>query len=217
MSTAVPVWTEATVLAPYAVIKAESYRTLTNLDLRAKHEGVLKLLVAAGGTTALTASSALVARIMRTHSNDATSPAGGAVHFTGSHTRLGKALINNGSNYAAGVVSIAYDGAGGTAFAQDDILCLTGVTTIPTASGAISTPTMEWRKLSKGAATPITFVNPTDYAHNDNEFIVAGSAWDIYLPGGATYALEIDHLQDIASEAMFVAAYIETLDSYTIS
>lgn len=208
-------WTDnVTVLAPYAVIKAESYRLVTGLDLRTKFGGLLKLAICCGGATALTASSALTVKVYRTLNNDGASPLPTPPFFQGSHTGIGKALINGA--VAAGVTSIAYDGAGGTAFAQDNIVAIWGTDTVPIATGVVTVNHgMEWLKISKGAATPITLSTPTKYDHHDNEIICLGSAWDVFLPGGATYAIEWDHLQDIASEAMGCAAYIQTYDSNT--
>jgi hypothetical protein len=76
---------------------------------------------------------------------------------------------------------------------------------------------MEFLNLSKGAATPALFNVPTKYAHDDNEVMTLGSAWDVWLDGGSLYALVFDHLFDAAGEAMACAAYIQTYDSDSAS
>jgi hypothetical protein len=212
-----PVWTDnVTVLDPYAVIKGESYRTTTGLDLRTKFGGWLKLSIACGGSTAITAGGGLYAKVYRAFNADAANPHNGVLFFSGYQTSVGKVLINYGSNYSAGVSSIAYDTATGTAFAAENTVCLWGVTTIPIASGAISPNFgVEWLNLSKGAATPCLFNTPTKYQHNDNEFITLGSCWELWLPGGSLYAVVFDHLFDAAGEAMACAATIQTYDSNT--
>jgi hypothetical protein len=210
-----PAYTDnVTVLAPYAVIKGESYKTVNNLDLRVKVGANLKVAIACGGSTALTTNAALYAKIIRTINNDGANPMS-FLWWSQNQIAIGKALINNAANYAAGVNSIAYDGAGGAAFAAENLLCLTGMVTIPVTSGAM-TPNggVEWINLSKGAATPAIFTTSTKYAHNDNEIITLGSAWDIWLPGGATYALIFDHLFDAAGDAMICAAYLQSFDTY---
>lgn len=210
-----PNWTDnVTVLAPYAVIKGESYRVLTGLDLRAKFGAWLKLAIACGGSTGLTAGGALYAKLYRVLANDAANQMNAALFFCGVHTAIGKALINGA--VAAGVISIAYDGAGGTAFAAENIVCIWGTDTIPAASGAVSVNYgMEFLGLSKGAATPALFNTPAKYDHHDNEVITLGSAWDIWLPGGSAYALVFDHLFDAAGEAMACAAFLQSYDSNT--
>jgi hypothetical protein len=212
-----PSWTDlVTVLAPYAVIKGESYRVLTGLDLRTKFGAMLKIALACGGPTALTAGGGLYAKLYRVLNNDGVNHMNAALYFSGVQNAVGSALINNAANYAAGVSSIAYDGAGGTAFAAENQICLTGVVTVPTASGLI-TPSAnggtEWLNLSKGAATPALFNVPTKYLHLNNEFITLGSAWDIWLQGGSAYALVFDQLFDAAGEAMICAAYLQSYDS----
>ena len=203
-----------TVLAPYAVIKGEAYRTTTGLDLRTKLGGMLYLAIACGGSTGLTAGSALNVRVYRCLNNDGVNPILGAPYAAYSQTVVGKALINGA--VAAGVTSIAYDGAGGTAFAMDQQLCIWGTDTIPTASGAISVNHgVEWLKCGKGAATPVLFGTPTKVDHHDNEVITIGSAWCIPLEGMSAYAVEFDHLMDAAGEAMACAAYVQTFDSMT--
>jgi hypothetical protein len=216
-----PVWTDnVTVLAPYAVIKGESHRIVTGLDLRAKFGAMLKIALACGGSTAITSGGGLYAKLYRTLNNDGVNPMNAALYFSGVQTAVGKALINNASNYAAGIGSIAYDGAAGTAFAAENQLCLTGVVSIPVASGLIvpsENGGTEWLNLSKGATTPCLFNTPTKYLHLDNEFITLGSAWDVWLQGGAAYALVFDHLFDAAGEAMICAAYLQTYDSNLIT
>ena len=216
-----PVWTDnVTVLAPYAVIKGESYRTVMGLDLRTKFGGMLKINLACGGPTAITSGGGLYAKLYRTLNNDGVNHMNAALYFSGVQTAVGSALINNAANYALGVSSIAYDGAAGTAFAAENQICLAGVVTVPTASGAIVPSTgggTEWLNLSKGAATPCLFNTPTKYLHLDNEFLTLGSAWDIWLQGGATYALVFDHLFDAAGEAMICAAYLQTYDSNLVT
>jgi hypothetical protein len=200
-----------TVLAPYAVVKGQSL--LTAIDLRTKIGAFLKIMIACGGSTALTTAAALYAKLIRTINNDGANPSS-FLWWTNNQIAIGKVLINNAGNYVAGVQSIAYDGAAGTAFAAENLLCLTGMGTIPVASGAM-TPNggVEWINLSKGAATPALLTSPTKYAHNDNEIITLGSAWDIWLSGGATYDLIFDHLFDAAGDAMICAAYMQTWDS----
>lgn len=210
-----PNWTDnVTVLAPYAVIKGESYRVTTGLDLRTKFGAWLKLAIACGGSTAITAGGGLYAKIYRELNNDGANSMNGSLFFSGVQTAVGKALINGA--VAAGVTSIAYDGAGGTAFAAENTVCIWGTDTIPAASGAVSVNHgMEFLNLSKGAATPCLFNTPTKYDHHDNEVITLASAWDIWLPGGSLYAIVFDHLFDAAGEAMACAAYLQTYDSNT--
>lgn len=212
-TTFTPVWTDnVTVLAPYAVIKGEVYSVSTGLDLRGKFGGMLKVAIACGGSTAITAGGALYAKVYRTLNNGGATPLDAPLYFCGSQTAVGKALINGA--VAAGVTSIAYDGAGGTAFAAENIICIWGTDSIPGASGAISANHgVEWLNLSKGAATPALFNIATKYDHHDNEVMALGSAWDVWLEGGATYLLVFDHLFDAAGEAMACAAYIQTYDS----
>jgi hypothetical protein len=211
MGTITATWTDNVTVATWAIIKAETYRTVTGLDLRTKRGGWLKLAIAAGGTTALTASSALTVKVYRTLNNDGANSHNGTPYFQGDHTALGKALVNGA--VSAGVTSIAYDGAAGTAFAQNNTVCIIGNDTLATATGAQTVNHgAEWLKISKGAATPITFTTPAKYDHHDNEIICLASAWEIWLEGGSAYALECDHLQDIASEAMLVNAMIQTYD-----
>lgn len=215
MATLTPVWTDnVTVLAPYAVIKGEKYAVTTGLDLRTKFGGMLSFAIACGGSTAITTGGSLNAKVYRTINNGGISPIYGDVYAQIYQGTVGKVLINNASNYAAGVTSIAYDNATGTAFAVEATLCLTGLTTIPTSSGALSPAYgCEWLNLSKGAATPCLFNIPTQYAHNDNEFITWGQASTIWLEGGSAYNLVFDHMFDAAGEAMLCAAYIQTYDS----
>lgn len=209
-----PTWTDnVTVLAPYAVIKSASYRVVTGLDLRLKKGGMLKVGIACGGATALTAGGALYAKVYRCLNNDGANPMNGALWACLSQTALGAALLNNGAGYNAGAVSMAYDGAVGTAFAAENIIFFWAVaTTVPGASGALNAGA-EFMQLSKGAATPMLFNTPSKYAHIDNELVTLGSAMDIWLPGGSAYALVVDHLFDAAGDAMACAAYIQTYDS----
>ena len=212
-----PTWTDnVVVLAPYAVIKGESYRVVTGLDLRTKFGAMLKIALACGGSTGITSGGGLYAKLYRCLNNDGVNHMNGALYFSGVQTAVGYALINLLAGYAAGVSSIAFDGAAGTAFAAENQLCLTGVITIPVASGLIVPSTnggTEWLNLSKGAATPALFNVPTKYLHLDNEFITLGSAWDVWLQGGSVYALVFDHLFDAAGEAMICAAYLQSYDN----
>jgi hypothetical protein len=206
-----------TVLAPYAVIKGESYRvsgaSVAGLDLRTKVGAWLKLAIACGGSTALTAGAALYAKIYRCLNADGVNQMNGSLFFNGVHTAIGKVLINGAVD--AGVKSIAYDGAAGTAFAAENTVCIWGTDTIPVASGAvIANHGVEFLNLSKGAATPCLFNTPTKYDHHDNEVITLASAWDLWLPGGSVYSLVADHLFDAAGEAMICAAYLQSFDSY---
>ena len=208
-----PVWTDnVTVVAPYCLPNANYYRSTSGLDLRTKFGGVLHLSIASGGGTALTAGSALNAKVYRLLNNDGATPLGAYLYAQLSQTTVGKALVNNAGNYASGVVSIAYDGATGTAFAAENTLCFWGVTAIP-GQGAIGSGTTEWLNLSKGATTPILLNCPTKYAHNDNEIITIGTSAQIWLEGGSTYAVVFDHLLDAAGEAMACAAYLQSYDS----
>ena len=208
-----PVWTDnVTVLAPYAVIKGESYRTVTGLDLRTKFGAQLFFSIACGGSTALTAGGALYAKVYRLLNNDGVTPHNGYIYAQISQTAVGKALINGA--VSAGVVSIAYDGAGGTAFAAENTICIWGTDTIPTASGTISANHgVEWLNLSKGAATPALFNVPTKYDHHDNEVITLATSGQVWLDGGAAYAIVFDHLFDAAGEAMACSAYLQSYDS----
>jgi len=207
-----PTWTDnVTVLAPYAVIKSDSYRVVTGLDLRVKKGGMLKIGIACGGNTPLTAGGALYAKVYRTLNNDGANPMNGALHACLSQTVLGAALLSAAQN--AGAVSMAYDGAVGTAFAAENIIFFWAVaTTVPAASGALNAGA-EFLQLSKGAATPMLFNTPSKYSHVDNELVSLGSAMDIWLPGGSAYALVVDHLFDALGDAMACAAYIQTYDS----
>lgn len=215
MADITPIWTDnVTVLAPWAVIKGE--RKSVTLDLRTKVGAELFYAIACGGSTGITSGGYLWAKVFRTINNTGVSPFSSYLWDSISQNTVGYALINNGSNYAAGVNSIAYDGAAGTAFASENTLCLTGVTTIPTSSGAISpNGGVEWLNLAKGATTPAIFSQLTKYLHNDNEFITLGTSRQIWLEGGSLYTIVFDHLFDAAGEAMICAASAQTYDKDT--
>jgi hypothetical protein len=208
-----PNWSDnVEVQAPYALIKGSTgfLKVTTGLDLRAKIGGWLKLAIACGSNAAFTG----YAKVYRVLNNDGENSMNGSLFFTGVQTTAGTVLINYASNYGAGVNSVAYDTASGTAFAAENTICLWGVTTIPTANGLI-TPNygVEWLNLSLGATTPCIFNTATKYAHNDNEFMALGSQWDVWLPGGSTYVVMFDHIADATGAAMACAAYIQTYDS----
>jgi hypothetical protein len=150
-----PTWTDnVTVLAPYCLDETTSYRTTTGLDLRLKRGGILKLAVACGKSTALTAGSAFHVQVFRTLYADGISPILTPL-YDFQQTAVGIALINGA--VAAGGVSIAFDGAAGTAFAADNIVCIWGVDAAPAAGAIVPYHGVEWLKISKGAATPILF------------------------------------------------------------
>jgi len=210
-TTFTPVWTDnVEVLAPYALIKGESVRA--TFDLRGKIGAFLKVGIGFGGSTDLT--NGVDVRLYRMLNNDGESIQFGAAYWS-QRTGLdpGVALVNNGSNYAAGSSSIAYDGGAGRAFVAGDTLCFWGETSIPVASGAIATPTVEFVKMGKGATTPFLLDTPTKYAHNDNEYVGLANTWEIWIPGGSTYALVFDYLDDAAGEAVCCAASMQTHDS----
>ena len=83
----------------------------------------------------------------------------------------------------------------GTAFAHGDCLCFWGQTSIPGVSGALSFAggvNMEILRCSAGTSTPFVPDSATKYAHNDNEYFTLANAWELWLPGGSTYALIFD-------------------------
>jgi hypothetical protein len=173
---------------------------------------MLKVAVACGKSTALTAGSAFNVKIFRAFNNDGVNPILTPIlQFT--HVPAGIALINGA--VAAGVVSIAYDGAAGVAFAPDNVVCIWGLDAVPASGAIVPNHGVEWLKISAGATTPILFDTPTKVDHHDNEIIGLGSAWDVWLQGGSKYAITFENLLNVADNAMIFAAYIQTYDTDT--
>lgn len=213
-----PSWTDSVVVqAPYALIKTSGLiRSTTGLDLRAKYGGFLKLAVGTGGATALT--NGVDAIVRRTLGNAAVSQHKYSAPYAAfrSRTAAGLRLLNNGAGYAAGSSSFAFDGATGTAHAVGDLLFFWGIDSgagIPTASGAI-TPNhgCEVLRCSSGTSTPFITDSPSLWDHHDNEYVGNADAWELWLPGGATYELIFDYGNNAAGEAVAVMADIQTYD-----
>jgi hypothetical protein len=194
-------YSEQQVLAPWAIIKGESKRV--TLDLRSAEGALLKIAVGTGGTTALTNGVAVY--VARTLANDAAgNPCYSAycAQFQ-SRTTAGARQINNGAGYAAGAAALAFDQTGGTAFAVGDKLFFWGVTTVPTASGAIGPANgCEVLTVSKGTSTPVTVIQPCRYAKIDNEWFSQADSWEVWVRGGATVAITFDYGDDAAGEAV---------------
>jgi hypothetical protein len=214
-----PFWTDYTaVQAPYALLKGGvPLRTTAGLDLRSKFGGMLKIAVGRYSTAALNVGMDVIVR--RTLSNDGAAHAYSAPLFSVMDgTAYNYQLINYASNYAAGVQSIAFDTQAGS-FAHGDGLCFWGQTSIPGQAGALSFASgvnMEILRCSAGTATPLIPDAPTKFAHNDNEYFTLADSWEVWLPGGATYALVFDPGAVTTASGVFaVMADIQTFDKLT--
>lgn len=206
-----PVWTDnVEVCAPYALIKGESYRV--TFDLRNKIEARLQIGVGFGGSTDLT--NGVDVKLYRMLNNDGNSIQFGApIQQFRTTIDPGVCLVNVGGTAAVGTSSIAYSSGTGRAFVAGDTLCFWGETTVPVVSGAIATPTVEFIRAGKAAATPFLLDTPTKYEHSDTEIIALANSWNVWLAGGSTYALVFDYLDDAAGEAVCCAASMQTHDS----
>ena len=212
-----PSWTDnVAVQAPYGLLKGACLRT--TFDLRQVFGAMLKIGVGRYATGNLNAGLDVIVR--RVLNNDGAAHSYGApvAQFLGD-TLYGNQLVNNPSNYAAGVSSIAFDGGAGTAFAHGDSLCFWGQTSIPGVSGALSFAggiNMEILRCSAGTSTPFVPDSATKYAHNDNEYFTLANAWELWLPGGSTYALIFDAGGVTTASAVFaVMADLERFDKLT--
>ena len=206
-----PNWTDnLPLIVPTALIKGSATAlqvSRATLDLRTKKGAMLFLAIGTGGSTAIVnPCNAIVRRILNSDATGTHQYATPLVQYSG-RTTSGVRQINNGSNYVLGTTSFIFDGSGGTAHAIDDKLFFWGVTTIPTASGAIN-PTFgcEVVRCAGGLTTPLIIDAGTKYAHNDNEFIGNADSWSCWLPGGSMYEVIFDYTGATAGEACAVMA-----------
>lgn len=205
-----PNWTDNTqIIAPYALVKGSATALQTvrgTLDLRAKRGAYLFLAIGTGGSTAIVSPcNVLVRRVL--NNGSAAHRYSSPLFQASGRTTAGVRLINNGSNYAAGVQSFAYDGAAGTAHAVDDKLFFWGVTAIPVASGALSpSGGCEVLRCAGGTSTPLITDVVSNYAHNDNEVIGNADVWNLWVPGGSLIEVVFDYTAATAGEAVAVMA-----------
>jgi len=208
-----PSWTDNVVVqAPWALIKGATgvLRCTTGLDLRAKYGGYLKVGLGFGGGTDLTNGVDVIVRRML--NND------GAAHKYGAAYAAFRSAIDTAfrrltAAVAAGQTSFAFDGHAGATALPGDLQFFWGVTTIPSASGAISpNHGCEILRVSSGVTTPFLTDSPSKYDHHDDEYVGLANAWELWLPGGATYELIFDYGDDSAGEAVAVMADIQTCD-----
>ena len=208
-----PSWTDnVAVQAPYALIKGSTgvLRSTTGLDLRAKFGGFLKIALGFGGGTDLTNGVDIIIR--RTLNNDGT-----AHKYSVAYAAYRSAIDTNfrrlNGTVVVGSTSFAFDAHSGATALAGDLQFFWGVTAIPTTSGAI-TPNhgCEILRVSSGLTTPFLTDSISMYEHDDDEFVGLANAWELWLPGGATYELIFDYGDDSAGEAVAVMADIQTFD-----
>lgn len=197
-------YSEQQVLAPWAIIKGASKRV--TLDLSSAEGALLKIAVGTGGTTALT--NGVTVYVERTLANDAAgNPCYSALcaQFQ-SRTLCGARQIDEGAGYVAGSTAFDFDQSGGTSFAVGDKLFFWGLTTVPTASGAIIAADpdggCEILTVSKGTTTPVTVNQPCHYAKIDNEWFSQADSWEVWVRGGVTIAITFDYGDDAQGEAV---------------
>ena len=212
-----PVWTDnVQVLAPYALIKGSVYEAPTALDLRAKNGAMA--FIGIGMSYGANFTTAPKVRIYRALNNDGVSPVFTDFWTGQCDTAMWMCLINNGSNYTVGAQSFVTDGpVGATAKAVTDLSCFwSTITTIPTASGAItpySAGGVEFLRLA-GASSTLTYTDRVSkYPHYDNELVGKANAWQIWLPGGSTYKFVFDYYAEATSTAICCAVSVQTYDS----
>jgi hypothetical protein len=213
-----PLWTDNLVVqAPYALGYGASLVSTTNLDLRAKHGGMLFIGVGRSGTTTLTYGISVFVR--RLLNNGTATAKYSASHFSAvSGLLCGQRLINSVPGYIATTKSFAFDGTGGTLFSVGDIICFWGVTAIPGADGLVSPANgSEFLRCGTGTTTPLKTDDGCGFAKIDNEIFCQGDAWMVWLPGGSLYEVVWDYLQSTAGGRVLCAARLQTYDSDQIA
>lgn len=212
------VWSAAQVLAPWALVAGDKKRV--TLDLSNYKGAFLKIAIGGGGNTTLTDGVDItVARLV----SDAAGTRRYAAHWwaqRGMAAAHGLRQINNAGGYAAGSTAFAFDGSGGTLSSARDKLFFWGVTSIPTASGALSpTHGCEVLTVSKGTTTPVTVCEPCAFAKLDDEYFCQAESWELWLPGGRVAAITLDYGNDSAGEAVGVmidADILERIEQTTV-
>jgi hypothetical protein len=219
MATVTNNWTlDTVVVAPQALTYGNLVRTITNLDLRGKECGYLRVAVGRGGVTALANGVDILCRPTDTNGDKAlpgaTSP---GFRTRTDYTAAIVKLLNNGGGYTAGQTVVQVDGTGTPA--ADELWCLWGETAIP--ANGTATTYAEFVRVSKVAAATshnLTFDSATTKVHPDNGICTSrAEMFCAMLPGGMRYELIFDFGDDAAGEAVCVAAWINTLDSVTIA
>jgi hypothetical protein len=199
-----PTWLDnLSLVAPSSLLYGGTNRA--TLDLRAYRGAWLKLAVGMYATGNLNAGADVIVR--RALNNDATASHAYCAPYAQflTRTNYGYQKINYASGYAAGVQSIAFSGQAGTAFAHGDFLCITGQTSIPSGSGALTLTNtgFEIVRCSAGTSTPLLPDSVTKYPHLNAEYITCADAWGLWLPGGSTYVVLLDTGAVTTSSAVF--------------
>lgn len=206
MATFTPVWTDSggTVISPQCLARGANVRG--TLDLRQCYGAYLLGAVGRGGITALTNGVNFIAR--RVPNNDGIHIAADVVNFTSSYAAAILKLVNYGSGYSAGTVTMTIDGTGTPT--AGEIHCLWGQTSVPAGGTALST--LEFLRCSlQSGGTSITFDTTTKQTHADNEYITSkADAWSVWIPGGSVYEVIFDYGDDSAGESVAVVCYYQT-------
>ena len=201
-----PVWTDSGTAVISARCMARNTIVRSTVDLRTAVGAYLFAGVGRGGITALTNGVNFVVR--RVPNNDGIHIAADYIKLASSYAAAILKLINYGTNYTAGVTTMAIDGTGTTI--TGEIWCLWGVTAIPADTTALTT--LEFLRNCKVASTTaITFDTVTMQAHNDNEILTnKADCWQVWLPGGSVYEVIFDYGDDAAGESVAIVCYSQT-------